>query len=118
MAEKRKITIHPSFLGDKPTSLVAVEKEPEVEKEEKQSLRDESLKAGIETKISKKSCYFCQSKTSPAYTDLATLRKYLTDRAKIVAKLRSGVCSKHQRAVAKNIKYARHLDLLPFTPKV
>lgn len=65
-----------------------------------------------------KKCFFCHSKTIPSYTDLESLRRFLTDRAKIVAKERSGACSKHQRAVAKNIKYARHLALLPFVPKV
>ena|SRR3989338_2627653 len=66
----------------------------------------------------KKVCYFCQNKLNPSYTDLANLRRFLTDRAKIVSKERSGVCSKHQRMVAKHIKYARHLSLLPFVPKV
>ncbi len=66
----------------------------------------------------KRYCSFCQNKTSPSYTDVASLRRLLTDRAKIVAKERSGVCSRHQRAVAKNIKYARNLALLPFVPKV
>lgn len=67
---------------------------------------------------SKRACVFCQGKSNPSYTDLSALRRFLTDRAKIVAKERSGVCSKHQRQVAKNIKYARHLALLPFVPKV
>lgn len=66
----------------------------------------------------KRFCLFCKNKLTPAYTDIATLRRFLTDRAKIFPKQRSGVCSKHQRLVAKNIKYARHLALLPFTPKV
>lgn len=66
----------------------------------------------------KRYCLFCQNKSIPSYTDLATLRRFLTDRAKIVNKERSGVCSKHQRAVSKNIKYARHLALLPFVPKI
>lgn len=63
-------------------------------------------------------CWFCQNKSNPMYTDLVNLRRFLTDRVKIVAKERSGVCSKHQRMVAKNIKYARHLALLPFAPRV
>lgn len=66
----------------------------------------------------KRECSFCQKKSSPSYTDLTNLRRFLTDRAKIVAKERSGVCARHQRAVTKNIKYARHLALLPFVPKV
>lgn len=67
---------------------------------------------------SKKTCLFCQSKTNPSYTDIAVLRRFITDRIKIVAKDKSNVCSKHQRAVARHIKYARHLALLPFVPKV
>lgn len=67
---------------------------------------------------SKKTCQFCQSKTSPSYTDTAVLRRFMTDRAKIVPKLKSNLCSKHQRSVTKQIKYARHLALLPFTPRV
>lgn len=66
----------------------------------------------------RKGCFFCQKKLTPSYTDVVSLRRFLTDRAKIIAKERSGVCSKHQRQVAKHIKYARHLSLLPFVPKV
>lgn len=66
----------------------------------------------------KKACFFCQGKTSPAYTDVVVLRRFLSDRVKIVPKLKSNICSRHQRAVTKNIKYARHLALLPFVPKV
>lgn len=66
----------------------------------------------------KKACSFCQSKSEPTYTDIATLRRFLTDRAKIVPRAKSNLCSKHQRAVGRHIKYARHLSLLPFVPKV
>lgn len=66
----------------------------------------------------KKVCFFCQGKTNPSYTDINTLRRLMTDRAKIVPKSKSNLCSKHQRFVTKQIKYARHLALLPFTPKV
>src|SRR5258708_2982546 len=72
---------------------------------EKEELQEASPRVGR----SKRGCLFCQNKSIPTYTDLTTLRRFLTDRAKIVARERSGVCSKHQRAVAKNIKYARHL---------
>lgn len=67
---------------------------------------------------SKKVCFFCQSKTLPTYTDLQTLKRFFSDRSKIIPKSKSNVCSKHQRAVTRHIKYARHLSLLPFTPKV
>ena len=71
----------------------------------------------VEVKRTKK-CFFCQNKKNPSYTDLESLRRFLTDRAKIVAKERSGVCAKHKRALPRNIKYARHLSLIPFVPKV
>ncbi len=82
-----------------------------------------SLEKATETEIPKEGrpkryCFFCKNKLIPTYTDIVNLRRFLTDRAKILPKQRSGVCSKHQRGVAKNIKYARHLSLLPFVPKV
>ena len=52
------------------------------------------------------------------YKDLETLKKYLSDRGKIVNRGRSGVCAKHQRDLAREIKRARHLALLPFVNKV
>jgi len=67
---------------------------------------------------SKRVCLFCQSKTNPSYTDIAILRRFTTDRTKIVPRAKSNLCSRHQRVVTKQIKYARHLSLLPFTPKV
>lgn len=66
----------------------------------------------------KKACSFCQSKTNPVYTDMNILRRFVTERAKLVPKSKSGLCSKHQRLVTKHVKYARHLSLLSFTPKV
>ncbi len=69
-------------------------------------------------KAAKKVCAFCQNKTEPVYTDSVALKRYVSDRAKIVSRLRSGVCSKHQRVLSKHIKYARHLSLLPFVPKI
>ncbi len=63
-------------------------------------------------------CFFCQSKGMPTYTDVVALRKFLTDRGKITPKQKNGLCAKHQRAVTSEIKRARHLALLPFTPKI
>lgn len=65
-----------------------------------------------------KVCYFCEKKTEPTYTDSVTLRKYMSDRSRIVPRARSGVCSKHQRRVTKQIKYARHLAILPFIASI
>lgn len=80
----------------------------------------EVKQADEEQKVSrpKKACMFCQGKISPSYTDMVSLRRFVTDRGKIMPKLKTSLCSKHQRAVTKQIKYARHLALLPFIPKV
>ncbi len=77
---------------------------------------DQESDESVRTPKSRRVCFFCQSKTMPSYTDIVTLRRYQTDRAKILTKLKSNLCSKHQRRVTKQIKYARHLSLLPFTP--
>lgn len=66
----------------------------------------------------KKVCQFCKDKNNPSYTDIVNLRRFISDRSQIVTKTRTGLCSKHQRVVTTQIKYARHLALLPFVPKV
>ncbi len=61
-----------------------------------------------------KKCYFCTEKKDPQFDDVAVLNRFLTDRAKIVARSRSGLCAKHQRKLTHSVKHARHLALLPF----
>ena len=60
-------------------------------------------------------CPFCKQKTNPDYKNYTDLQRYLTDRAKIMPKSRTGICAKHQRRLTIAIKRARHLGLLPFT---
>lgn len=63
-------------------------------------------------------CSFCKQKLTPSYKDYTNLGKFISDRAKIIGKARTGVCSKHQRVLGGEIKRARHLGLLPFTPSL
>jgi len=63
------------------------------------------------------SCYFCDEKKNPDYKDHRELRKYVTERAKILGSIDTGICSKHQRLLTISIKRARHLGLLPFSPR-
>jgi len=65
-----------------------------------------------------RNCIYCKSGTTPDYKDTDSLNRYLSDRAKIQGKSRSGICAKHQRRISLAIKRARHLALLPFIPKV
>jgi len=63
-------------------------------------------------------CYFCQKNINEIdFKNIELLRKFTSGLAKIRAKKRTGVCSKHQRKVALAIKRARYLGLLPFTAK-
>lgn len=61
-------------------------------------------------------CYFCTEGIDKIdYKDAATLRRFLSDRGKIKPRRQTGTCAKHQRQLARAIKRARHLALLPFT---
>ncbi|MCJ7805696.1 30S ribosomal protein S18 [Patescibacteria group bacterium] len=60
-------------------------------------------------------CPFCKAGSNPNYKDVDTIEKFITDRAKIIGKSRSGLCAKHQRQLSRAVKQARHIGLLPFT---
>ena len=63
----------------------------------------------------KKVCIFCVEKTDEVdYKDIAKLRKYVTEKGKIVPRRMSGVCAKHQRIVTEAVKRAREMALLPY----
>ncbi len=65
----------------------------------------------------RKICGFCVDGIEYIdYKDVDRFRRYMTDRWKIESRRKTGVCSKHQRALAAAIKRARHLALIPFSP--
>ena len=61
-----------------------------------------------------RNCQFCDNKTLPDYKDPGVLAKYMSERGKLLGQARTGICSKHQRALTIAIKYARHVAFLPF----
>ena len=64
----------------------------------------------------RKVCAFCVEKAeSIDYKDVSKIRKYVTERGKILPRRISGTCAKHQRQVTESIKRARNISLLPFT---
>ena len=64
----------------------------------------------------KKVCSFCVDKVEHIdYKDVAKLRRFITERGKILPRRISGNCAKHQRQVTVAIKRARNIALLPFT---
>ena len=63
----------------------------------------------------RKVCQFCHDKVDHVdYKDVALLRKFMSDKGKIRTRRVTGNCGKHQRAVAKAIKNAREMALLPY----
>ena len=64
----------------------------------------------------RKVCAFCSEKAEKIdYKDVAKLRKFVTERGKILPRRISGTCAKHQRELTASIKRARNIALLPFT---
>jgi len=65
----------------------------------------------------KKVCRFCTQKLKADYKTPEVLRRFTTERGKILPRRITGTCAKHQRVLALEIKRARHLALLPFVEK-
>ena len=62
-------------------------------------------------------CPLCELKVKPkdvTFYNIALLKKYMSVRGKIIPRSKTGLCSKHQRALAKAVKRARYLALLPY----
>ena len=63
----------------------------------------------------RKVCSFCVDRVDYIdYKDLSRLRKYTSERAKIIPRRVTGTCAKHQRELTIAIKRARHLALMPY----
>ncbi len=62
----------------------------------------------------KKVCRFCSQKAKIDYKDPDSLRRFITERGKILPRRITGTCAKHQRKLALEIKRSRALALLPY----
>lgn len=64
----------------------------------------------------KKVCNFCVDKVEVIdYKDVSRLRRYISERAKILPRRVTGTCAYHQRELTTAIKRARNIALLPYT---
>ena len=62
-------------------------------------------------------CYFCVNNTAgPDFRDAQFLGKFVSAGKKILPQRRSGLCAKHQRKVARAIKQARTMAIMPYMP--
>ena len=67
----------------------------------------------------RKVCSFCLDRVDVIdYKEVARLRRYLSDRGKILPRRMTGTCALHQRALTLALKRARHIALLPFQADV
>lgn len=64
----------------------------------------------------KKVCHFCVDRVEAIdYKDIARLRKFVSERGKILPRRVTGTCAGHQRELTSAIKRARYIALLPYT---
>ncbi|PIR04620.1 MAG: 30S ribosomal protein S18 [Candidatus Liptonbacteria bacterium CG11_big_fil_rev_8_21_14_0_20_35_14] len=62
-----------------------------------------------------KQCYFCsQNVKNIDYKDTETLKRFVSGQAKIISRIHTNICSKHQRLLSQSIKRSRFMALLPF----
>ena len=69
------------------------------------------------SKSKSKTCYFTETGKEPDYKDVLVLKRFLTDRQKVMHHSYSGLTEKNQRKLSKEVKKARYMSLLPFTDK-
>ncbi len=67
--------------------------------------------------VVKKDCIFCKEKKNPDFLEYEALTRYTSERGKILPRSRTGLCSKHQNRVEREVKRARHMAFLPFILK-
>ncbi len=69
----------------------------------------------VECVEEKKVCVFCGKDNVIDYKDTAKLKRYVSERGKILPRRITGNCARHQRALTVAIKRARHVALMPYT---
>lgn len=70
----------------------------------------------VRKKARRKICHFCADRVEEIdYKDVARLRKFVSERAKILPRRATGTCAKHQRELTTAIKRARQIALLPYS---
>jgi small subunit ribosomal protein S18 len=75
-----------------------------------------SSSGGPRRRSRRKVCAFCVERIDYIdYKEVGRLRRYLSERAKILPRRVTGTCARHQRSLTVALKRARHIALLPYT---
>ena len=78
-------------------------------------IMDKEMQKPFRAKRKKKICTFCAEKSEFIdYKDVLKLRKFVSERSKILPRRITGTCAKHQRELTIAIKRARHIALMPY----
>ncbi len=78
--------------------------------------KDSGKKEKASFKRKARKCYFCMNDINYIdYKDTRTLKKFVSDKGKILPRRITGTCAKHQRMVAEAIKRSREAALIPYT---
>src|SRR6185436_2615642 len=105
-AARRCRSRRPSLLTRRPTHMPPASARPKK--------RDDFYRDRRRRKV----CAFCADKTVQIdYKEVNRLRRYLSERAKIEPRRKTGTCAGHQRELAVALKRARHVALLPYAPQ-
>ena len=76
---------------------------------------DKEMQKPFRAKRKKKVCNFCAEKSEFIdYKDVVKLRKFVSERSKILPRRITGTCAKHQRELTIAIKRSRHIALMPY----
>jgi len=77
--------------------------------------REQRSSSGPRIRKRKKICAFCAEKLNDIdYKDVARLKKFLSERSKILPRRITGTCAKHQRFLTTAVKRSRHIALIPY----
>lgn len=78
-------------------------------------MEDKQVRKPMRKGMRRKVCAFCVEKAEKIdYKDVSKLKKYVTEKGKMLPRRMTGVCAKHQRDLSEAIKKARIVALLPF----
>ena len=103
-----------------PTASLPAEPPPEGDRDGGRDRRrdrdDRDRDGGGRRGLRRRGCEFCIAHTDVLdYKDVDRLRRYIGDRGKMEPRRKVGTCARHQRIVARAVKRARHMALLPYT---
>ena len=102
-------------MEDKEKSLEVKENTMEAVVEENNNKAEKEVKKFVKKPAKRKVCIYCADGIKNVdYKDVAKLRKFITEKGKILPSRQTNLCAKHQRQVSTAIKRARYMALLPY----